>query len=229
VQAAGLYVNVGCGLVAPADWINLDGSLSVLLGNHPLIERVAGRVLGLSKAAWPSGIRHWDVRDGLPFGDGGVDGVYASHFLEHLSYRDAGAFLADCRRVLRPGGTIRIIVPDLQAITAEYLRATSSDRAEGAADRFLEALACCPVTDDSVWLIRRLRAWKQLNVHKWMYDEMSLCGRVRAAGFTDVHRCGFMESDLRCVRTVEREISFVHGLCVEGRTPDAHHHRHSDV
>lgn len=229
MQVAGIYVNVGCGLVAPADWINLDSSFSALLGNHPWIERVAGRVIGLSKAAWPSGIRHWDVRNGLPFGDGGVDGVYASHFLEHLSYWDAEAFLGDCRRVLRPGGMLRIIVPDLQAIAGEYLQATSCGRAEGAADRFLEALACCPVTDNRMWLIRRLRAWKQFNVHKWMYDETSLCACIRAAGFTDVHRRGYMESDMKPVLTVEREISFAHGLCVEGRTPDAHHHHHSDL
>ena len=84
-------------------------------------------------------------------------------------------------------------------------------------DAFLEALACCPSSDGSVWFIRRLRAWKQFNVHKWMYDETSLIGRMRSAGFSDVRRCEFMQSDIRAIRSVEREISFVGGLCVEGK------------
>lgn len=216
MQATGVYVNVGCGLVAPSDWINLDGSFSALLGSHPFLERVTRRITGLNKAAWPSGIRHWEARNRLPFGDSTVDGLYASHFLEHLSRWGAETFLAECRRVLRPGGVLRIVVPDLQSIAEEYIQTKSNGHAEAAADTFLYALACCPSPDNSVWLIRKLRARKQFNVHKWMYDETSLSARMRAAGFTDVRRRGFMESAIGRVRTVEREISFVRGLCVEG-------------
>ena len=211
-----MYLNVGCGLVAPSDWVNLDSSWSTLLGRHPLLERLARRMTGIRKDAWPSGIRHWDARKGLPFAAATVDGVYASHFLEHLTRWHAEAFLRESYRVLKPGGIIRLVVPDLECLVADYGNAVSNGGRDTAADVFLDAMACCPLPDGSTWAIRRLRAWKQFNVHKWMYDEHSLTARLRTAGFVQLRRRAFMDSDIARITTVEREISFVRGLCVEG-------------
>ncbi len=50
-----------------------------------------------------------------------MDAVYHSHLLEHLRADEARAFLGECWRVLKPGGVLRIAVPDLEGIARAYL------------------------------------------------------------------------------------------------------------
>ncbi len=102
-------VNIGCGATWHPAWTNLD-------------------VCPLS-----SHVQAWDVEKGLPFESGQVDACYASHLLEHLTKDQARDLLLECFRVLRPGGVIRLAVPDLEGIVREYLRvlalAESGERA----------------------------------------------------------------------------------------------------
>ena len=102
-----ILVNIGCGTVFHPGWINLD-----------------------SAPAGP-GVRACDARRGLPFADASVDVVYHAHMLEHLEADDARKFLAECHRVLRPGGIMRVVVPDLEGIAQTYLRELASVRSGG--------------------------------------------------------------------------------------------------
>lgn len=64
-----------------------------------------------------------DLRQGLPnVQTGTVDLIYTSHFLEHLNYTEGLAFLRECRRVLKPDGCMRIIVPDAELLNRSYGR-----------------------------------------------------------------------------------------------------------
>ena len=90
-------LNVGCGRCVHPDWLNVD-----LDPQHPLVQRV-------------------NLLTGLPFEDGRFDAVYHSHVLEHLEPTAARRLIVECRRVLRPGGILRIAVPDLEQITRLYL------------------------------------------------------------------------------------------------------------
>ncbi|RMF27281.1 MAG: hypothetical protein D6765_07785 [Bacteroidetes bacterium] len=45
--------------------------------------------------------------------------IHCEHFLEHLSQEDAIRFLGECHRLLEPGGSLRLILPDAE----KYLRA----------------------------------------------------------------------------------------------------------
>lgn len=47
--------------------------------------------------------------------------VYHSHLLEHFSRHNALNFAQECYRVLKPGGIIRVAVPDLERIARMYL------------------------------------------------------------------------------------------------------------
>lgn len=57
----------------------------------------------------------------LPFGDGSLERIYLEHVLEHVSYETALHFLKEARRVLQPGGVVRIAVPDLEELASAYL------------------------------------------------------------------------------------------------------------
>jgi SAM-dependent methyltransferase len=92
-------LNLGCGSRFHPDWVNVD-----------------------FHAAAP-GVRACDLRRGIPFPDAAFDVVYHSHLLEHFSKQLAPIFLRECYRVLKPGGMLRIAVPDLEAIVRGYLEA----------------------------------------------------------------------------------------------------------
>lgn len=57
----------------------------------------------------------------LPHSDNSVDEVRASHCLEHFPHQQVPEVLKDWARVLRPGGTLRIAVPDFGKIAENYL------------------------------------------------------------------------------------------------------------
>lgn len=57
----------------------------------------------------------------LPYGNGEADEIRASHILEHFSHREVASVVADWVRVLKPGGLLRIAVPDFQTIAEQYL------------------------------------------------------------------------------------------------------------
>lgn len=94
------YLNLGCGARFHLGWTNAD--------LHPVHESV----------------RCLDVAFGpLPFPDAGFAAVYHSHLLEHLPCDRTVVFLQECRRVLQPGGVVRVVVPDLEQIARLYLLA----------------------------------------------------------------------------------------------------------
>lgn len=54
--------------------------------------------------------------------DGSLEVLRASHILEHFSHRQLGALLVHWVRKLKPGGLLKIAVPDFAKIAGAYLR-----------------------------------------------------------------------------------------------------------
>jgi predicted SAM-dependent methyltransferase len=61
-----------------------------------------------------------DASGKLSYGDGTVDEIYCSHCLEHIHHSKVYETLKEWVRVLRPGGRIRIAVPDWEQIFEKY-------------------------------------------------------------------------------------------------------------
>jgi predicted SAM-dependent methyltransferase len=220
-----LRLNVGCGSTVPPTWTNIDNSPTIWLAQHPLPWRLA-RFLRLVPAdmadtpRWAPRVILADARRDLPFPSGCVDAIYASHFLEHLSRDDAARFLREARRLLRPGGLIRIVVPDLAAVVECYRR----DRAAGdplAADRLFDNLW---VVDKGlnrypVWL-QPMKSFLRTDVHRWLYDEASLTALMAELGFVEIHRCRYLESEIPDVEQVEDPERLHGAVCLEARNPN---------
>lgn len=64
-----------------------------------------------------------DARNPLPFRSASVDYIYSSHFIEHLDGAELLRHLQECRRLLVPGGVLRLCVPDFAASMRAYLNA----------------------------------------------------------------------------------------------------------
>lgn len=97
-------LNLGCGGSRPKDkrWTNID-DLHAQFVNPGCPERV-------NMDAEPNYLNH-NLTQPLPFEDNSVDGILASHLLEHLELMDCLDLVEDCYRVLKPGGVIRVTVP----------------------------------------------------------------------------------------------------------------------
>lgn len=69
---------------------------------------------------------HIDLRcsvDRMPMiGDESVEVAYACHVLEHFHRRDVQRVLLEWHRILKPGGILRIAVPDFAALVDLYLQ-----------------------------------------------------------------------------------------------------------
>ncbi|HOZ80589.1 MAG TPA: methyltransferase domain-containing protein, partial [Ferruginibacter sp.] len=115
-----LYVQYGCGLSAPKDWINFDVSPTLRLQKMPVI---GNWLKNRSAVVFPANVLYGDIVKGLPVGDNSCDGVYCSHTLEHLSLEDFRLSLRNTWRILKPGGIFRCVVPDLEIAAREYIQA----------------------------------------------------------------------------------------------------------
>lgn len=83
----GLRLHLGCGQNQLAGWVNVD---------------LVGARYDLA----------WNVLRPLPFESNEVEAAFLEHVLEHLSYGDALKVLGNVRSALRPGGVVRVGVPD---------------------------------------------------------------------------------------------------------------------
>jgi SAM-dependent methyltransferase len=90
-------INLGCGGRFHPDWVNAD---------------IAPRD--------PS-VMQCDLSRRIPFPEGEFDVVYHSNVLEHIRRDDTPSFMRECFRVLKPGGILRVAVPDLERICRLYL------------------------------------------------------------------------------------------------------------
>jgi SAM-dependent methyltransferase len=63
-----------------------------------------------------------DIRDGLPLPNGCLDYVVSIHALPMIPYPDLVPVLRELRRVLRPGGVLRLGLPDLERNVAAWQR-----------------------------------------------------------------------------------------------------------
>lgn len=167
-----LRLHIGCGWLYKEDWVNID--------------------LSMTRADFA-----WDLRTGIPFETGSVDAVFHEHLLEHLPLVDGYALTRECFRVLKPGGILRIGVPDAGDVLGSYAGTNDSGWTSEWPTGMLAVLALFYGHD-----------------HRAMYDAETLILMCRAAGFASAERRGHGEGWLQpSPDTPEREGS----LYVEGR------------
>jgi len=106
--------------------------------------------------------------------DGAAELVYASHVLEYFDRVEVGDVLAEWRRVLKPGGMLRLAVPDIEPLIDVF-------RETGSLDRILGPLFGRMEVDTGNGRARVI-------YHKTVYDFPSLRAVLVANGFDQVRR-----------------------------------------
>lgn len=160
-HARGLYLNLGAGFHQRDEWTPVD------LMVDP-----------------PGGIR-WDVRWGLPFETGSVRRIHSEHFFEHLRFPDeVMPALAECHRVLEPGGELRIIVPD----AARYIRAYARNDIEFF-DAMRELGGAAHPFETEIEIVNQ--AFRMGGDHQFAWDFPVMRRRLEHAGFEHVEDTGY--------------------------------------
>ncbi|HEU5356553.1 MAG TPA: methyltransferase domain-containing protein [Actinocrinis sp.] len=118
-----------------------------------------------------------DIAEPLPFDDGSMDWVYAEHLIEHVPLPVAVRWLKEVRRVLTPGGLLRVTTPDL----AIYVEGYSGGGFFNRHRRRLSMVKLGPPMP-----ARRAFMVNQIFYHfghRWIYDEEELRFVLGEAGF----------------------------------------------
>jgi len=180
----GIRINIGCGQSPTEDWENYDNSLGLRLSKIPMLVTIISAIGLLSQKqmefinfARNSNIRWADAAKHIPQEDNSVEVLYSSHMLEHLDRDEVVSFFKEARRVLMPGGIIRLSVPDLRLHINKYLEHKD-------ADQFIDSTLLSTPKPKSLFGIIKFAIVGDRH-HKWMYDGKSLCGLLESAGFVN--------------------------------------------
>jgi SAM-dependent methyltransferase len=203
-------INLGCGPVGKNDWLNIDWGVLAFLHTSPLFLKLLTmfRLLPAEyNVKWPGNLKLYDCRKKLPFEDSSVDYIYTSHFLEHLKRFEAEKILKECWRVLKDGGILRVVVPDLGIILKKYaekdkqffIDAFYRDNREVAKNLTLADLLSGVFYPEANKL--RPTRFKKIAAlfirpHLWMYDSDSLTQLLRSAGFKTIEKKKYREGNV---------------------------------
>jgi len=66
-------------------------------------------------------------KEPLPYADGTVDVVVLHHVYEHFHLAEGDGVIREAHRVLKPGGSLIVTVPDLKALAEAWLRGKISE------------------------------------------------------------------------------------------------------
>jgi predicted SAM-dependent methyltransferase len=149
-----LLLHIGCGTIYKDGWVNVD---------------LAGTRVDLP----------WDLADPLPFPPGSVDAIFHEHLLEHLTYAQGVELHRRCLQLLRPGGVLRIGVPDAGAALQAYAMGD-----HGEAGHWPTAMA-------------RVASLTYDSGHQSIYDAETLELSCMAAGFIRAAQRDFGEGELQ--------------------------------
>jgi predicted SAM-dependent methyltransferase len=119
-----------------------------------------------------------DISKELPFDDNCVAWVYAEHLIEHVPPPVALRWLSEVRRILVPGGLLRITTPDLRKFAQSYV---TGDSFFARQRRRLSTMRVGPpMPERPAFMLNQLF---YLYGHRWLYDLDELRYALARAGF----------------------------------------------
>jgi predicted SAM-dependent methyltransferase len=146
-------LHLGCGRNLRPGWINIDVFV-------------------------PTADLTLDLREPLPFPDASIATIYSEHFIEHIEEEDAVRLVAECVRVLRPGGLLSVGFPDAEEELQAY---ASNDReffdyVRWRIPSLRDATKCQIVNYD----------FRQRGEHRFIYDLETMTRILERAGFREI-------------------------------------------
>jgi predicted SAM-dependent methyltransferase len=180
-------------LAGPLDRLNFG------CGPHPLhgwtnIDNGDGEWYDAPEASEVIKLDIFEALDALP--DGVASCITSEHLFEHFTLEQGHDILHHWFRVLRPGGVLRIVCPDLEAEAELFLRQITPASDEVIDRHRLRWLGDRYAFRPGEQLTRAmvLNYGMRLDGHKFVYDEETLRQSMRLAGFASIARETFGHS-----------------------------------
>jgi predicted SAM-dependent methyltransferase len=153
-----VLLNVGCGPFPKLDFINLDYFW------NPQIEIC------------------WDIAKKLyPLSDNSLEGIYTEHCLEHIPYQKCADNIKEYYRLLKPGGVVRIIVPDGEIYCDLYEK------------RKTDPSVILPYGEKEETGMISINRIFRIHGHLFIYDFETLSLLLQKAGFTQIMKQKFSQ------------------------------------
>lgn len=165
-------LNIGCGTDYKKGWVNIDNNSDNNIDKLDV---------------------NWDLRNPLPIDDNSVDFIFNEHFVEHLTPEEARIALSDLMRVLKPGGVMRIAMPDLESVVNTYINVPLKK------DPVIKEFKMDFIQTKAEWMNMSFRWWG----HMWLYDWEELVRRLHEIGFDNVKRAKLRKSKYPELRDLE--------------------------
>lgn len=158
------YLNVGCGPNIDERFINLDYIW------HPKLDLC------------------WDITKGIPLNDNSLQGIYTEHCLEHIPYQDTKKVLAQFFKLLKSGGTLRIIVPDAEIYLDAYQKVKQNNQVD-----FPYGLSAHNIADSEVTPMIAVNSMFRGHDHQFAYDYITFKSMLENVGFVDLKKESFCQ------------------------------------
>ena len=155
-----------------------------------------------------------DLRYPLLIDDAMFDGIFTEHTLEHLNYAEVANILAECRRILKPAGMIRVVVPDLSIFVEQYASKNDSWF------RDWEREVLLPRGRSMTSRMEALSFVTQEYGHRSAWDFETMETFLARAGFVEIQRRTFREgSDPQLLQDKDSTDRRMISLYVEAKKP----------
>ena len=126
----------------------------------------------------------WEISDHVP--ESSVDEIFSRHFFEHLTFEQADLTLMAWHQILKPGGFVEVIVPDMMHHIQQWLhpdRKNMPVHRDGAEDSTFQ--------NESIkgfWGGQRGELNDSWDVHKSGYDYALLRDSLMNHGFQNIQQ-----------------------------------------
>ncbi len=143
-----------------------------------------------------------DATKAFPFKNNTFDYIFSEHLIEHLTYEQGRRMLCECHRVLKPNGKIRLATPDLKT----FINLFTNDKTDikeqyikWSTDKFLPELAKLKIY--SAAFVINIIFYK--HGHQFIYDIRTLTDSLKQAGFKNIVRCAYGESNNEFLKGID--------------------------
>jgi len=122
-------------------------------------------------------IKYHNIKILYPFEDNSVDLIYASHVIEYFDREEIISILTEWKRVLKPGGILRLAVPNFYMMASLYIQRSY------------------PLESFLGPIYGKMKMNDEMIYHKTVYDSASLAKILFDCGFKDVRGWNWWEVD----------------------------------
>ena len=193
--------HLGCGIIILKNYLNIGFWINLEQ------DKLYANPNGVTDTV----LLNFDLTNGIPASDNSLEVIYHSHMLEHLTNKEGIEFLNECNRVLQPGATMRLLVPDLEKFSRKFIEKD---------DFFLDAYRKEALDNDKNLYPTRAAVFMGMlhnHGHKMGYDFETLNYILNQTGFTNIRKTMFQESQLNDIQEIEpySPLRAAESLCVE--------------